>query len=220
VKETSLLRMRLIPYLYSAFAEYANEGTPPIRAMVLEPGFMDGVAGTGGGMHPPDNPYARALQGDIKDQFMVGRYLLVAPLFAGQSERTVVLPRGKWYDFYTGEFAGDGELISVSPGLDRIPVYVKDGGIVPLAPPSASVDGKKQPLEIRHYGEQEGAFSLYDDDGTSYDYLRGVCTWILLRVVHDGSGNWKGSVNTPKDARIWSYSGFTWNFMTKQPERR
>ncbi len=60
--------------------------------------------GTGGGMHPPDNPYARALQGDIKDPFMVGGYLLVAPLFTGQSERTVVLPRGKWYDFYTGEF--------------------------------------------------------------------------------------------------------------------
>ena len=65
---------------------------------------------------------------------MVGNSLLVAPLFEGEKERKVILPKGKWYDFYTGEFAGEGEIISVSPGLDKIPVYVKDGGIVPMFP--------------------------------------------------------------------------------------
>lgn len=56
---------------------------------------------------------------------MVGEYLLVAPLFTGETERRVILPKGKWYDFYTGKLAGEGEIITVSPGLDRIPVYVK-----------------------------------------------------------------------------------------------
>ena len=74
------------------------------------------------------------LKKEVKDQFMVGNSLLVAPLFEGEKERKVILPKGKWYDFYTGEFAGEGEIISVSPGLDKIPVYVKDGGIVPMFP--------------------------------------------------------------------------------------
>lgn len=47
----------------------------------------------------------------MKDQFMVGNSLLVAPLFEGEKERKVILPKGKWYDFYTGEFAGEGEII-------------------------------------------------------------------------------------------------------------
>ena len=48
---------------------------------------------------------------------MAGEYLLVAPLFTGQTTRKVVLPKGKWYDFYTGEYAGDGEVLTVTPGL-------------------------------------------------------------------------------------------------------
>lgn len=58
---------------------------------------------------------------------MAGEYLLVAPVFKGQTERKVVLPQGDWYDFYTGAYVGNGETITVTPGLDRIPVYVKDG---------------------------------------------------------------------------------------------
>jgi alpha-glucosidase (family GH31 glycosyl hydrolase) len=77
---------------------------------------------------------------------------LVAPLFEGEKERKVILPKGKWYDFYTGEFAGEGEIISVSPGLDKIPVYVKDGGIVPMFPPIRQIENKQYPLEVRHYG--------------------------------------------------------------------
>ena len=65
---------------------------------------------------------------------MTGEYLLVAPLFTGQTSRKVVLPKGKWYDFYTGKFAGEGEVITVTPGLARIPVFVKDGGIIPMMP--------------------------------------------------------------------------------------
>ena len=79
-----------------------------------------------------DNPYLEAIAKEIKDQYMAGEYLLVAPMFAGQTERTVMLPKGNWYDFYTGKYVGNGERITVSPGLDRIPVFVKDGAIIPF----------------------------------------------------------------------------------------
>src|SRR5207302_5237030 len=58
--------------------------------------------------------------------------LLVAPLFAGDTSREVTLPAGTWYDFYTGAPAGGGATITITPGLERIPLFVRDGGIIPL----------------------------------------------------------------------------------------
>ncbi|WP_315814691.1 TIM-barrel domain-containing protein [Paraflavitalea speifideaquila] len=77
------------------------------------------------------NPYAEAASKEIKDQYMAGEYLLVAPLFTGQTSRKVILPKGKWYDFNTGAYAGEGEIITVTPGLDKIPVYVKTAALFP-----------------------------------------------------------------------------------------
>ena len=140
VKAISLLRMQLIPYLYTAFADYTFKGTPPVRAMNLEEGYNMDEKMLQVSFDATNNPYALAIKKEVKDQFMVGNSLLVAPLFEGEKERKVILPKGKWYDFYTGEFAGEGEIISVSPGLDKIPVYVKDGGIVPMFPPIRQID--------------------------------------------------------------------------------
>ena len=64
-----------------------------------------------------ENPYVEATKKEIKDQYMAGEYLLVAPMFTGSKTRKVILPKGKWYDFYTGNYAGNGEIISVTPGL-------------------------------------------------------------------------------------------------------
>ena len=63
---------------------------------------------------------------------MMGESILVAPMFNGQEKREVVLPKGKWYDFYSGDFVGEHEVISIEPGLDQIPLFVKDGGIIPM----------------------------------------------------------------------------------------
>lgn len=215
VYDIAMLRMQLIPYLYTAFADYHFEGTPPVRAMNLEPAFTtETTVVENGKLDGTDNPYAMASKREMKDQFMVGRDLLVAPLFAGETERKVVLPQGKWYDFYTGEYAGEGEVITAAPGLARIPVYVRDGAIVPLFPPIAKLDGKKLPLEIRHYGEKPGSFSLYDDDGETFDYENGNYTRIKLRVEIK-KGKKKGYVDVPKGARVWSFDGnYNFKFMT------
>jgi len=86
--------------------------------------------------------FPTGMKEDVKDQFMLGDNLLVAPMFAGDKKRKVVLPRGKWYDFYSGRLAGDGGVIEIEPGLDRIPLYVRDGGIIPMIPRCCTRRGK------------------------------------------------------------------------------
>jgi alpha-glucosidase (family GH31 glycosyl hydrolase) len=211
VKAIADLRMQLIPYLYSSYADYAFYGTPPIRAMNLEEGYQVDAQEETGKLDATENPYAIALRREVKDQFMVGEHLLIAPLFAAQTSRSVVLPKGKWYDFYTGKLAGEGEIIQVSPGLSRIPVFVKDGGIIPMYKEAVQLDGKKYPLEIRHYGSKASSFSLYDDDGKSFDYEKGEYIRIAVKVASDRSGK----VDMPKGKQSWSYTDYQFRFMTE-----
>ena len=218
IKKYALLRMQLIPYLYSEFAKYHFEGTPPFRGMNLEPGFGFSASNE---IKDPDNeknPYAEAVVKEIKDQYMTGEFLLVAPLFAGQTSREVVLPAGRWYDFYTGEFAGEGEIIKVTPGLSKIPVYVKNGGIIPMMEPllhaPVPVPGQKIDLEIRHYGIKEGNYMLYDDDGETFYYEKGVYSWRGIIVKHDSKGNLKGTLSKAEKDKPDNIGKVTWRFMT------
>lgn len=215
VKAISLLRMQLIPYLYTAFADYTFKGTPPVRAMNLEEGYNMDEKMLQVSFDATNNPYALAIKKEVKDQFMVGNSLLVAPLFEGEKERKVILPKGKWYDFYTGEFAGEGEIISVSPGLDKIPVYVKDGGSVPMFPPIRQIENKQYPLEVRHYGNAPGIYDLYDDDGETFNYQKGEFVRIVLTVDVDASNNKMGKASIPGGKNVWSYSDYIFRYMTK-----
>src|SRR5687767_3236585 len=182
--------MQMMPYWYSEFAKYHFEGTPVFRGMAMENGFRQETKKEAGSANLGENPYAEATGKEIKDQYMAGEYLLVAPLFTGQKSRKVVLPNGKWYDFYTGEYAGDGEVLTVEPGLDKIPVYVKDGGIIPMMKPvtHAPKAGVKVDIEIRHYGTQPSTYMLYDDDGESFNYEKGDYSWREIKVEKNSQG--------------------------------
>jgi alpha-D-xyloside xylohydrolase len=212
VKEFALLRMQMMPYWYSEFAKYHFEGTPPFRAMNLEEGFKMEIRKEKVDDNLEKNPYAEAASKEIKDQYMAGEYLLVAPMFTGQTSRTVILPKGKWYDFYTGEFAGDGEVITVTPGLDKIPVYVKDGGIIPMMPARlhAPKANEKVDIEIRYYGEKPGTYRLYDDDGETFNYEKGVYIWREIKV-----DNKKVTISDPVKGKPYTIKNVTWKFMTK-----
>ena len=171
VREVAQLRMRLLPYLYSTFAKYHFEGIPPFRAMQLVEGLTLSSEIYDGN--------------EIKYQYMMGESILVAPMFASTDTREVLLPPGRWYDFYTGELVGEEEVITITPGLDRIPLFVKDGAIVPMLKEERTrmpVKGETPALEIRHYGMKPGAFQLYDDDGTSFNYEQGEYAWAELKV--------------------------------------
>lgn len=216
VKEFSLLRMQMMPYWYSEFAKYHFEGTPPFRAMALEAGFKQEVKKEAVNANLEENPYAEATSKEIKDQYMAGEYLLVAPVFTGQITRKVVLPKGKWYDFYTGAYAGDGEVISVTPGLDKIPVYVKDGGIIPMmaARLQAPKAVEKVDLEIRYYGEKPGNYKLYDDDGETFNYEKGEYSFREIKVEKDKKGKLKGTISAPEKGKPNTVGNITWKFMT------
>ena len=214
VDEIVKLRMQLIPYLYTAFADYTFEGTPPIRAMNLEEGYQVNSVDEKGILDATDNPYAMAVRREVKDQFMVGPYLLVAPLFDGEKERKVVLPQGKWYDFYTGELAGEGEVITAAPGLSKIPVYVKDGGIIPLWPAITKIKDEKLPLEIRCYGNTPSSYSLYDDDGKTYNYEKGEYSRIILKTELNEKGERTGKTILPDNGKVWSFSDYNYRFIT------
>ncbi len=189
-QEVAFLRMQLLPYLYSTFAQYYFEGKPPFRAMQLVEGL--------------------SASGEIKDQYMVGDNLLVAPLFAGETERKVILPPGTWYDFYTGQAAGEG-TISIAPGLGKIPLFVRDGGIIPMisAIRQTSEWQIQKPLIVRVYGKADGVFDLYNDDGKSFDFENGAYSIQKLEVK---SGN---KAARPSGSTTYGYSDITWKFMTQ-----
>jgi alpha-glucosidase (family GH31 glycosyl hydrolase) len=193
-------RMRLLPYYYNAFARYHFDGTPPFRALALalsadevgrDPGLLE-----------------------IDDEYMAGDSLLVAPLFAGQSGREAYLPEGGWRDFWSGNPVEGGRRIKVEPGLARIPVYVREGAIIPLMPASAHAPrpGGATPLELRHFGDKAGRVELYDDDGETFDYERGSFQIRVAEASKDGNGVWTGRVSNPKSGAPSTFGPITWTF--------
>ena len=159
-----------------------------------------------------------SIKKDIKDQYMMGDHILVAPMFMGEKSRKVYLPEGKWYDFYTGELAGENQLIEITPGLDKIPLFVKDGALIPMIAPlrQAPTAAEVLPLIVRHYGKATGSFILYDDDGVSFNYEKGSYSFTKLSVSKDKNGNYLGSMADPQAGKPFGYQkNVTWIFMTK-----
>jgi alpha-D-xyloside xylohydrolase len=120
---------------------------------------------------------------DIGTEYMFGPAFLVAPVTEqGQLEKDVYLPAGTdWYDFWSGEKQAGGRWIKAHAPIDRIPVYVKAGSIVPIGSDIQSTATKQSIAEVRVYPGANGEFSLYDDDGVSYDYEKGKSTLTKLR---------------------------------------
>jgi len=131
------LRMRLVPYLHAAFHRYAAEGLPPFRSLVMD---------------YPDAPACR----ECDDQILIGDRLLAAPVIGEGESRSVYLPSGpgRWIDFWTGEAHEGGRTIEAAAPLDRLPLFVKDGGLLPLAAPTLHTDDPEAfRLEVRVYGD-------------------------------------------------------------------
>ena len=159
------LRYRLVPYLYSLHEETHRTGVPMLRSFPLQ---------------EQADPAARR----IDDQYFIGDNLLVAPLFDDGGNREVYLPKGLWYDFFGEQPPEQGgrSVKRTSVPLDRLPVYVREGGIVPLGPVMQYTSEKPvDPLSIHVFGfaaddaadTRTSAASLYDDDGLSADYQNG-----------------------------------------------
>jgi len=157
------MRMRLVPYLYAAFAQYRFAGKPPFRALVLD---------------WPDDPACR----DLGDQYMMGDDLLVAPIPADAEGRAVYLPAGAWYDLATGLRREGGATIDVPAGAAEIPVFVRGGAILPLAEPVDFVAADTVfRIEALTHGEPSRPCVLFEDDGESWAFESGACNRVELR---------------------------------------
>jgi alpha-glucosidase/alpha-D-xyloside xylohydrolase len=157
------LRYRLLPYLYSAVHECAASGMPIMRALWL---------------HYPDDPVAVARG----DEYLWGQSLLVAPVVEqGATSRSVYLPRGDWFDFWTGERIEGGREINRKVDLETMPLYVRAGTILPLGPVKQFTEEKvDQPLSISIYPGANTSFLLYEDDGISFNYRKGE--WMGMQL--------------------------------------
>jgi alpha-D-xyloside xylohydrolase len=154
-------RMKILPYLSAAFHRYAADGTPPFRALTLD---------------WPDQP---ELSG-VDDAWMIGDRMLVAPLFAGEPYRKLILPPGPWHDFWTGALIEGGRELTIPATEARIPVFIKSGSILPFATITTSIgDPASRHLTVKIYGDGHLAFESTRPDGSS------------LKLTWNGS---KGSV--------------------------
>jgi alpha-D-xyloside xylohydrolase len=148
------LRYRLMPYIYALAWRVTNEDYTVQRPLVMD---------------WRTDPNTR----DIGDEFMFGPAILVSPVLQPDAtRRTLYLPDGPtWYDFWTGAPQKGGREIDAEAPLDRLPLYVRAGSIVPLGP-DIEYTGEKPagPIELRIYKGGDGAFELYQDAGDSYDY--------------------------------------------------
>ena len=157
------LRYRLLPYIYSAAWGVTHNGETLMRALPLE--FSS-------------DPGAR----EISDQFVFGPSLLINPVATeGATQRALYLPAGvDWTDFWTGKRLTGGQTITAEALLDRIPIYAKAGSIIPLGPLVQSASAKADPIELRIYPGASGDFSIYEDEGDSYNYEHGAYSLIPL----------------------------------------
>jgi alpha-D-xyloside xylohydrolase len=128
----------------------------------------------------PQDPAVR----NIGDEYMFGPAFLVAPIYEYKMPlRDLYLPAGThWYDFYTGQAYEGGRKITAGTSIDRMPLFVRAGSIVPTGP-DIQYSGQIQnaPLTLFVYTGADGAFDLYEDDGRSYGYERGAWSRIPMR---------------------------------------
>jgi alpha-D-xyloside xylohydrolase len=159
------LRYRLLPYIYSLAWRVTNEDYTMQRPLIMDWRNDPRVAAIG-------------------DQFMFGPAMLVNPVTEeGATGRSLYLPSASaWYDFWSGDRLAGGRRIQAPAPLDRIPLYVRAGSILPLGPEVEYADQRSdQPTELRVYRGSDGSFTLYDDQGDTYAYETGAHTTIALR---------------------------------------
>lgn len=163
------IRMSLLPYLYSAFVKYREEGIPPVRALVFD-------------------YEADIMTRNVDDEYLLGDCLLAAPMtIEDGTGRNVYLPAGKWYDFWDDTVYEGQKNHLIHADYDRIPVFVRDNCILPLADPEECVTADTIfTIRPRVYGDGGDGCLLYEDDFESFDYEKGIQNQVRLSVDETG----------------------------------
>lgn len=191
------LRYRLLPYIYSTSWDVTSNG-----GSLMRPLFAD---------FPGDNKLP-----EIADEYIFGKSILVAPVTSEVKSRSLYLPEGtRWIDFWTGEVQDGGREIIRQAPIDMIPLYVKDGSIIPIGPSVQYATEKPwNDLQIRVYAGADGEFVLYEDEDDNYNYEKGEYTTIRMTwnnakkqlTIHPRQGSFDGML-TERNFRIVLVNG-------------
>ena len=177
------LRYRLLPYIYSLAWKTTVSAYTLMRPLVMD--FREDVRAE-----------------NIGDQFMFGPAFLVNPITEPQAKaRDMYLPASRWFDFWTGSLLDGGRALNSAAPLERIPLYVRAGSIVPMGPDEEWSDQKPaDPMELRIYPGADADFTLYEDENDTYNYEKGVCSTISFHwndakqslTIGERKGNFPG----------------------------
>jgi alpha-D-xyloside xylohydrolase len=152
------LRYRLLPYLYSVAWQVTDSGSTFMRPLVMD--F-------------PNDPQVV----NIGDQYLFGPALMVTPITsAGTTNQSIYLPAcgAPWFSFWTGATAPAGQRVETEAGVETLPLFVRPGSIIPMGPfLQYSSEKPADPIELRIYRGADGKFTLFEDEGDSYNYEKG-----------------------------------------------
>lgn len=166
------LRYNLMPYIYSLAGMTHFDDYTIMRPMVMD--FTADLATR-----------------NIHDQFMFGPAIMAAPVYKyGARSREVYFPQGRWYDFYTGKAidGGNGVTLTADAPYERMPLFVRQGAIIPMGGDiQSTAEVSDQPVTILVYAGADGTFSLYEDEGTNYNYEKGMFSRIDIKYDDNAS---------------------------------
>jgi alpha-D-xyloside xylohydrolase len=193
------LRYRLMPYIYSLAWRVHDEDYTIQRPLVMD-WREDGKTW------------------DLADEFMFGPAFLVGPVLKQDAmKRSIYLPNASvWYDFWTGSSIKGGQEIEAEAPLDRMPLFIRAGSIVPLGPEIEYADQKPDdPIELRIYTGADATFSLYSDQGDGYGYEKGERALIPIKwneashtlTIGDRIGDFQGMTKETKFRIVWVSQG-------------
>ena len=166
------LRYRLMPYIYSLAGHTYHNDYTIMRGLVMDFGHDAAVR-------------------NIGDQFMFGPSLLINPVYTYKAtSRTLYLPAGQgWYDLYSGKYFEGGRTIVADAPYQRIPVFVKEGSIIPCGPDlQYTAEKPADVITLYVYTGKDAGFSLYEDEGLNYNYEKGAFAEIPF-IYNEQSGS-------------------------------
>ncbi|WP_415349026.1 glycoside hydrolase family 31 protein [Clostridium perfringens] len=164
-KKSIELRYELLPYIYDLYYISHKEGLPIFRPMIME--------------------YEKDMNLlNMREQFMLGENMIVAPvLYEGERSKTVYLPKGIWFNYFTMEKLQGGKWYKLPCELDEILVFVKEGAIIPTYNKKfRNVKERPKNILLKVFGENAKGFH-YNDDGHTMEYLEGKYTYMDIKVV-------------------------------------
>lgn len=189
------LRYRLMPYIYSVAGQVYHNDYTMMRPLVM------------------DFATDKAVE-NIADQYMFGPSFLVNPVYEYKArDRWVYLPANTgWYNFYTGAYQAGRQRIDAEATYERMPLFVKEGSIIPVGPALQYASEKPaDPITLYVYTGKDAAFTLYEDEGTNYNYEKGLYANIPITyneatktlTIGQRKGSYPGMLNQRTFNIIW-----------------